>query len=237
MYLSCEVNTAHEVLTHLRGYEALFEDCGDADHEDRAIARIVDLVNTCAFHFGLCEIYARKAGRADVIGSKPEIQHFSALSQAHQKKGLEALASAISAGEVLLNPTKVPSRTVLPQLRERGAALNQDILAYIAGSELKPSDIVKVEKALTATLDACNAEQTPGVVIVSRLKALEEIRLREDRGNVDNLPYWKIAIIAVYAGLTIWKVWRCIIRNRCSRAEKAAIETALAIAGISLKFC
>lgn len=112
-----------------------------------------------------------------------------------------------------------------------------DFMALVADSELKPKDVGRIQELIDEATKIVLSGENLGLWLSQQAKTLSDARRAEDRGNRDNLPWWKIVIIAVYVGLSVWKIWRCTVRNRCSRGEKAAYETAAVVLGISLKFC
>lgn len=232
MFASLENRLAHEFIILDHAFQATFS----GDEATPTLDRFTDLLGAATFQFGLCELHDRRAQRLGAIGEEEAAKLHFAKSQNHQSRGLEHLDAMRKLAEEMA--TEI-AKAEQPPARAGQAALDRfsrDVMSFIADSELKPKDVGRIEELVKVALIAA-IEGTLGDLFIQHAEELSEARRSEDRGNRDNLPWWKIVIIAAYIGLAVWKIWRCIIRDRCSRGEKAAIEAAAVILGISLKFC
>lgn len=232
MFASLENRSAHEFIILEHAFQSTFS----GDEATPTLDRFTDLLGAATFQFGLCELNDRRAQRMAATGETEAAALLIAKSQEHQTRGLGHLDALRKLTDRMANEI---AKAEQPDLRAGNAATAQfarDLMGFIADSELKPKDVVRIEELVNDALKAV-AEGELGNLLMRRAEELSEARRAEDRGNRDNLPWWKIIIIAAYVGLAIWKIWRCIIRERCSRGEKAAIEAAAVILGISLKFC
>lgn len=235
MYFSTELNSVHEVAKHDLAWLISV-----TDSQLPALTAVAGLLGSATTHFGLCEIYDRKAARGDVLEQgKERTKHYQRLRDREQERGLAVLQRAIAlVPEVRTEVTALQKRPARGAAAKRMAEMKQDLMMWFSESELKVADMKKLEKAFDEAAGAAAAGGDTFVdFIESKLKELQKARLSADRGNRDNIPFWKIIIIAVYLGVTIWYVIRCIILNRCSTAEKAIVYLAGVVLGISLKFC
>lgn len=232
MYASLENRLAHEFIVLDHAFQSTF----GGDEATPTLNHFTDLLGATTFQFGLCELHDRRAQRLEAIGEREAANFHLSKSQNYQARGLEHLDALRrladdTAGEI--------AKAEAPSPREGRSAIDRfakDLMDFIADSELKPKDVGRIEELVLEALTAVS-EGNLGDLLIKRVEELSEARRSEDRGNRDNLPWWKIVIIAAYLGLAVWKIWRCTIRKRCRRGEKAAIEAAAVILGISLKFC
>lgn len=236
MYTSEEYAAAQEFLDLERAFLDMIGD----DPDLPALMYLVDAVGTATHQFGLCELFDRKAGRlADEGSGGARADGYRALSERYHKRGLAALDRALRESAAL-NKQIEESRTrhdpdrANPAIRD----LVEEMGLLFGESALKVSDVEKLRRTLREAVEGSGGGPAgTGKYVAAKLNDLREARLSEDRGNRDNIPVWKIVIIAVYVGVSILKIIRCTIRDRCRRGEKAAYEAAAVALGISLKFC
>lgn len=236
MYFSSELNAVHEFV---RNDAAWLSSVGD-DPDVPSLAVLADAIGSAAAHFGLCEIYDRKAERGEVLDQgKERIRHYKKMSGRYQQRGLATLERAIqqipSFQADLSSINKRPSRGVAD---ERISEAKEDFFLWFSESELKVADMAKLEKAFAeAAAAVLEGPESFGQYVAEKLSSLRDARNSDDRGNRDNIPWWKILFIALYLAVSLWKIIRCIVLDRCSKAEKAIVEGAAVILSISLKFC
>lgn len=236
MYFSSELNAVHEFVKN----DAAWLNSVADDPEVPTLAVLADAIGSAAANFGLCEIYDRKAGRGEALEQgKERVRHYKKMSDRYQQRGLAVLERAISQlpnfEAELSSIRKRPARAVAAK---RASEARDDFLLWFSESELKVADMKKLEKALAeATTAVLEGPESFGKHVSAKLTELQKARKSDDRGNRDNIPWWKIVLIALYLLVSLWKIIRCIILDRCSKAEKAIVEAAAAILGVSLKFC
>ncbi len=213
-------------------------DAVSGDPELPSADRLADLAGAFTAQFGLCELYDRTNDRLVRAGDRKRAEAHADYSMRHQERGLDYLGRAMGVADGMAGEVSALDRR--PSARAGAEALagfREEFMLLIADSELKAKDVTRIEEVYDEAAKAIAEGQNIGEWLGGKLKDLDEARRSEDRGNRDNLPWWKIVIIAVYVGLSAWKIWRCVIRDRCSRGEKAAYQAAAVILGISLKFC
>lgn len=234
MLMSRELNAALDVLTLSNAWE----DMVGADPDAPALAEITDLLGAATVQFGICELYAKKADRGEALSQgKSRSRHYMTLALAHHERGLGILRKAIEAGDDFSSQADDIRLAPRKEAAEQISAFRDEFFEYVSEGELRVSDMEKLRALFDQTAEQMLSSKRPGDQIAVLLKQAHEARASEDRGLRDNLPRWKIAIIAAYLAVSVWKIWRCTVRNRCSRRTKAALQAAAAVLGVSLKFC
>lgn len=233
MFASNENTLAHAFLN----LDRAFLDAVGGDEASPSFDDFADLLGAATLNFGLCELHDRRALRFESVGGQDFASAHKERSVAYQTRGLEILDRAIRLEKPMVRdfmqaekPTGETGAIAVNRFRE-------DFMSLIADSELKPKDVGRIQELIDEAAKTVLSGENLGQWLSEQAKTLSEARRSEDRGNRDNLPWWKIVIIAAYVGLSVWKIWRCTVRKRCRRGEKAAYEAAAVVLGISLKFC
>lgn len=233
MFASNENTLAHEFLN----LDRAFLDAVGGDKASPSFDDFADLLGAATLNFGLCELHDRRALRFESVGGRDFASAHRERSAAFQKRGLDILDRAIRLEKQMaqeFEKAKKPEDAIGEAVLSR---FHGDFMALVADSELKPKDVGRIADLIDEAVKALMSGENLGLWLSHQAKTLSDARRSEDRGNRDNLPWWKIVIIAAYVGLSVWKIWRCTVRNRCRKGEKAAYEAAAVVLGISLKFC
>jgi len=236
MYFSHELNAVHEFVRT----DAAWLSAVGIDSDAPTLTSIADAFGSAAANFGLCEIYDRKASRGDELGqSRERSRHYRKLSDRYQQRGLAMMEAALRQVPTLRDElSKIRKNPTRQAAAKRAAEVREEFLIWFSECELKVADMRKLDKALSeAAAAVLEGPQGFGNHFADKLAELDKARKSPDRGNRDNIPLWKILLIALYLLVSLWKVIRCIVLDWCSKAEKAVVEGAAAVLGLSTKFC
>lgn len=191
--------------------------------------------------FGRCERLARRQERARAITGAKESKNEVAAVASLNKRGQTALKLAIAQ---LRAAAKAHPSTDMgkpsPAVKARLTEFSADIMLLLSEGDVKPSDVVKLKAIQDDVMEAFSGKGVPGVIehTLTNMEKLAELRNRADRGAVDNIPWWKIVAIAVFLGLWVWAVARCLInRQQCSDVTNAALAVGMTIAWLVAYFC
>jgi len=161
------------------------------DPELPALNRILDLVGAATLQFGLCELFDRRGQRLAAIKDGRSLQFYRMRDQYHQK-GIRLTASAAEITNDLVSQYAVISQRPRAALaRTTIQAFPEEVMRLVTDSELKPGDVSKIEKVFAEVDDIVLSRKDFAIYITDKLKELESVRSRPDRGNVDNIPMWK----------------------------------------------
>lgn len=191
--------------------------------------------------FGRCERLARRQERnRAVTGTKEDKNELAAVASLN-KRGQTSLKLAINqlrAAEKTLSP--VDGKKISPALKAGLTEFSADIMPLLSEGDIKPSDVLKLKAIQDEVMAVAIGKGERGLIehVLSNMKKLTELRNRPDRGAVDNIPWWKIVAIAVFLGLWVWAVARCLInRLQCSDTTNAALAAGMTIAWLVVYFC
>ncbi len=190
-------------------------------------------IDSCSF-FGLSELYFRYGGRVEnSTGDSNVANYYNNLGESFNQKGLNLLTIAIDDFQEYVDGLPTP-----PSGTADSTNFVSDSKFFYQNLEIKPEDVTKLVDVLDNTVAACSDSAIENYnYILNKANELKTVRERSDRGAVDNIPVWKIVAIAVFLGIAFLDIWRCIIRNKCSKAEKAAYKAGYTIASLVMKFC
>ncbi len=236
MYFSSELNAVHEFV---RNDAAWLNSIAD-DPDVPTLAVMADAIGSAVARFGLCELYDRKVGRGEALKQgEGRTKHYTQLSNRYQKRGLETLKRAISQLSTFeAELAKVSERPSSAVAAKRASEVREDLLLWFSESDLKVADMKKLEKALDEAIAAVLAgPQAFGKHFSAKLNELQQARTSANRGNIDNIPLWKMIALGVFLALGVFVIIRCLVRNRCTRSDKLMMETAAVIMGVVLLFC
>lgn len=188
--------------------------------------------------FGSSELYARQSERCEVLEMPAgRARTASQLSARYNNKGLALLGRARDALNVFRQELAgFPDDAVAAKEFE---TMHEDLREALVDLEVKASDVEKIEKTIRTCLDEV---RTKGKVVLPdylgrHLDELEKLRKREDRGAVENIPVWKIALIALAVGVWVWAYFRCRWWGDCSYAPAIAYFAIAWFAVLIRRFC
>lgn len=236
IFASSEFSTTHEFLEIETQLVSLLGD----DPDVPSLRPVLDGLGSVTMLFGLCELNDKRDVRRDAakqskIISAGNLEHRDLF----QKHGLSALASVIDRVKILEKELSQQSGKISPShIKDKTQEAHQRFMMYLASSDLKASDISKLDAVFTEVESTfARGEKAVGALLRSKLDELDKLRRSPDRGNRENIPLWKLVLIAAYLIVSLTYVVRCLIQDRCSKNEKAFFYLTAAILGISLKFC
>ncbi len=188
-------------------------------------------------NFGLAELYARTAERTMITSSFSDLKKMNEQRcEKYNAKGLRQLEMALSS---LKKAERSKSDKPNSSLNKASEELQQELMEFYTEYEIKTSDIVKLKKLTDeAFLEMSKSENGVFNLLESKMLELQKLRSGKDRGAIDNIPFWKIAGIAIFIGFGIYALWACIIRRRgCSAAESNAAKIGMTIGGLLTYYC
>lgn len=152
--------------------------------------------------FGRCELHARSLDRAIALDVFHDRQPSLAADVAkYNEVGLQQIdfyRKAIPALAEDVSKLDADPRQVWARLNECAG----EIRLAIADWDMKGSDAAKLDGVLNEILGEIKSGGLAAIPGYLEAKAvhLQELRRRDDRGAVENIPWWKLAIIAGFIG-------------------------------------
>ncbi|MDZ4757099.1 MAG: hypothetical protein SGJ10_03035 [Bacteroidota bacterium] len=190
-------------------------------------------------HFGEQELYARAAERSTILKINPELSKYNGeRADRFKLQGQEALTQSLNALKGLREESMKEEQT-----RNKVGdfkVLQNDYVQMIVAYEIKPSDVEKLDKTLTEVLEVAKTNGEKGLFdyIEKKINELSKLRNNKDRGAIDNIPYWKLVAIAVFIGVTVWLVWRCVVKGKnCSQLSSVISALGKTLIGLLQQFC
>ncbi len=152
--------------------------------------------------FGRCELNARELDRSVALGVFADRRkRLGADIAKYNNAGLEQIDRLRKVIPVLAEEIarlNVPHKQAVGRLRDCVG----EIRTAIAEWDMKGSDAAKIDGVLSEALEAVSKDGLAGIAGFLDLKAqeLKRLRKRKDRGAVENIPWWKLAIVAGMIG-------------------------------------
>lgn len=236
IFSSQEMSTAHEFLALESQMLSVF----GQDPDLPSLLPILHGLGSTTLLFGLCELNAKRVVRRSAAKQRAVLTASYADSVGtYNSAGLKSLSDLeVRAKKLQAELMKQKGKVSTSHIKKSIKEIRNDVGLYMADSNLKESDITKIMKVMDEVEAAFVAgEKEVGDFIVKKLSDLNSLRNSPDRGNRENIPLWKIVIIAVYLTVGVMYAIRCILQDACSRSTKAAFYMAALVLGISLKFC
>lgn len=208
------------------------------DSDEPEFNEMLDYIFHAAENFGLCELHYREAFRKKELKEIPDsFKDLVEKSKKHNDIGLKSLDKAL---KIVPKLEKYIGKEVKYE-KEKVTEIMDGIVEFFSEMEIKPSDVAKVRRVIEEVSEEAFKGGQKAVIssIEKNLRTLAKVRSSENRGAVENIPIWKIALIAALIGVAFWWVFRCLIRRRrCSRVESnALIATGIVLGNLVIKFC
>jgi len=168
--------------------------------------------------FGLCELHARQAERSNALGIDPDrVAYEERRRDKYQAMGLNSLSSAIELINSISQNDFGNTLEIPPDNLDAWEESHLEFKELISDLEISSPDAVKFWNEIQASIDAVTSGGENALVarIKSKVLELDTARRSPDRGTTPNIPWWKIVIIAVIVGITIWLVVRCFRNRNC----------------------
>jgi hypothetical protein len=170
-----------------------------------AVLPYFDFLTDATACFGRCEIDARSLDRAVALDVFPERRkplrasvaelNAAGLQQVEQaRRTLKKMAKEIEALD--MDPKRVRSRL---------DTFQREVRVAIADWDMKVSDAEKLDAVVAEAVGHVRKAglDTLPSYLDRKLAELGKLRRRRDRGAVDNIPWWKIVILAGFLGWMI----------------------------------
>jgi hypothetical protein len=187
-------------------------------------------------NFGEAELNFRKGERFEMLGLSENVVVYSKEQLTElNTRGIAMLDKAIEAFDEFIESNEFSNEPVPADAFDSEKLKVKEILAQ---SHLKVSDVVKLDNALSEVIDVIARDGELGVVnfIRAKLVELKNVRLSPSRGTEENIPIWKLIAALILFGIMSWKVLRCILRNRCCRANMTE-NVIIGILAIAISLC
>lgn len=227
------------VLEFLTLSASLREIADDAEH-GRGMLAFTDALLQSVASFGACELSARQAERCRVLELQPERAEIaSRTSTRHNEAGIRTLGYAREAlsrfrEDLQRYPKGMPSAGRFEEFRER-------MREQLVELELKASDIAKISQSLDECIASVQGKEPLALAdyLGSQVDRLERARRQKDRGTAENIPVWKAIAIAVFFGIALWGLFKCVFGffGGCTLLEGAAYAVVGGIAAAIARFC
>ena len=163
---------------------------------------LFDHLSSAIASFGRCELHARTLERYVALDLFPDRRESVAADiRKFNEAGLlqiDCFQKIIPFLEKDVGKSKISQRQAVGRLSE----CVSEIRLAIADWDMKGSDAEKISGVLTEALEAVSTgglKAIPGYLNV-KAKELQELRRRDDRGAVENIPWWKLVIVAAMIG-------------------------------------
>ena len=169
--------------------------------------------------FGRCELHARSLERATALKVFPERQRpLQADVARYNADGLDQIVHARATLPFLrkeIEAVEFDRDVMLKRLDD----VQRELQLGLADWEMKGSDAVKIFDTAVEAFGVVRKEGPVGLVdyLDRNLGRLDEARRRDDRGAVDNIPFWKLIFIAGFLGWWILTWFACGVFS-CSPA-------------------
>jgi len=161
--------------------------------------------------FGQTELVARSHDRAVALDLRPERRKaLLAEVSKHNEAGLAQVSvvrGTLAQMEKDLSAASLKKPVVAKRLKECADEFRLALVDW----DMKGSDAKKIGDVLNEMVDLVTQKGVtalPGY-LDGKLAELDEVRRRPDRGVIDNIPWWKILIIAGMVGWWIIQVLWC----------------------------
>lgn len=236
IFCSQEMSTAHEFLA----LESQLLSVLGTDPDLPSLRPILDGLGSTTLLFGLCELNAKRVARRSAAKQRNVLMaSYTDSIGSYNAAGLKSLSDLAARAKKLQTELSQQSvRINAAHVKKSIKDVRHDMELYLADSNLKESDITKILKALDEVEAAfITGSKQVGELISKKISELDVLRNSPDRGNRENIPLWKLVLIALYLTVGLIYAIRCIVQDVCSKNTKAAFYLAALVLGISLKFC
>ncbi len=226
-----------EVLNDLNEMAMAYLPAVDLDADLELFSQSYYAFSKALLNFGEAELNFRTGERYNVLSLSSDVVNYSNQQlQQWNERGTVILNRAIDAINEFIDTQSLES-TGVPAARFADMQVRTKL--FLAQTHLKPSDVVKVSNALNQMVDKAVAGGELAVVTFMRDKMIElrDIRRTPSRGTEENIPIWKLIGIIILFGLPVFKVLRCLIRNRCCRTVDDVEALVAFIAAVAVLLC
>jgi hypothetical protein len=176
-----------------------------------AILPFFDSLSYAGACFGRCELNARSLDRAVEMNLFTDQQKtFAADVKKFNEAGIEQVGIARKVLAQLgkeLEKAKLDPRKTVARLKD----CFKEFRLGIAEWDMKGSDARKLDALLTEMSNVVSDKGLPALAgyLDGKMAELIDVRHRDDRGAVDNIPIWKLIFIAGIIGWFIFNVVYC----------------------------
>ena len=208
------------------------------DGHGRGLLEFTDHMTQAINSFGRSELYARRAENRDDLDIQPRrAESYAASRDDHNGKGLRSLGDARrSLGRFREDLAGYPQEGLRDDQLD---SFRRDLREGLANSDLKPSDIRRIDQIADECFDVVRRQGAAGLpdYFEQGVNRLEEVRRRPDRGAVENIPIWKVLALVAMFGIGIWAFFKCNWWGGCTEVQEAGFGTAIAIASVVALYC
>ncbi|MBV7296940.1 hypothetical protein [Enterovibrio paralichthyis] len=195
------------------------------------------LINAVAI-FGETEHFAREAERCQVLGiQKDREKQCNRMVKKRNAAGLDVLSDAGAALKKMKKRAKDAKVCSAKRIKSELAAFESDFADLLVDSQLKPSDVRKVQNVVEEAVSLARKKGVDGMfsLLEKNLDELTSLRKRDDRGAFDNVPMWKIVAVALFLGVAVIAIIHCL--GFGCRGNEISYGAALLVLGLIALFC
>lgn len=214
------------------------------DGHGKGLLELTDALLQAMTSFGMSEMNARKAERREAIKIQQDVVKLvSKETDYYHKKGLKSLSHAHKGLEQFREDLQKYKEELGAQfevdISEDLDKLHHDLRKGLVDLDIKASDVKKLDGAIQECFNSVRSKSPESLIdyIESKLRELEKIRNRPDRGAVENIPIWKVVAIVAALGIWVWALFRCHWWGSCSLAEGLSYFILFWIAVYIARFC
>lgn len=211
--------------------------------EERLVSDALFAVDSAVASFGRAEMIDRQTSRYGALGS-PATEDAGEAFRRYHDAGLNNLASA---AEILrefraLVEAQGPADVDSGQLDQRLGSFSSGVRTELAALEMKPADVERLAAQLQEVISVARDGDALRLLdhIIGKVEELAKVRAGDDRGMVDNIPWWKVVAVAVFFAIAVWALIKCGWRWfgwSCSPNEALIYVLIAKAAGLGYKLC
>lgn len=211
--------------------------------EERHVRETLFALDGAIASFGRAEMVDRQTGRDGVLtrghraGDDDAFNHYQnagvrALKEASETfRGFRSLAEQQQRGDV-------DARALEDRLRMFDRAVRIELAAL----ELKPADVERLAAQLDEAVSVASIGDPLRFLdhVARKIDELGEVRSSDDRGMIDNIPWWKVVAVAVFFAIAVWALIKCAWRwwgLSCSTNEALVYVLIAKAAALGYRLC
>lgn len=182
------------------------------NEEARLMARFINVFTDAVSFLGGSDIAYRLALNLDYSGLKAntKLLEYRMIEDEFNKRGVDLLQFAKEILSELLNMSDRFNEPLYSKNIEEMEIRIKEVISKVEDI-YKPKDLEKVYSIIASYFDSMREEGGKGIISIVN-KFIDELfreRQKPTRGRIDNIPWWKIAAIAVYIGVSLFLMYLC----------------------------
>lgn len=178
-----------------------------AESGNEPLLSLVDDFTRATVHFGRCELHMHVADRNETLNSKAAIvSPEKKRAKNYHARGLQELGQAKAKLTLFVDKAhlSIDEQKVKQIWKNLEGEIRTSWVEALGDLDMKPSDAEKLGNVMN---ECCTAAaggfKSLSEHIVKQFEELERVRKTPTRGTESNWPYWKLAAVAVWLGMTV----------------------------------